>query len=148
MSDDNEDLTIEFLSGILFVQITSFLVFEEAPPIVLICIGLDSGEICCIRGDIARNRVTRLRLSVDPAVDGGQPASPVTGLGFRVEGQMLQLFAVTTSSINLFDMHDSSPQKKVIDQIGTEGRCVAMSDNQVSHDSNSCVWRVNAVDVL
>lgn len=111
-------------------QITSFLVFEEAPPIVLICIGLDSGEICCIRGDIARNRVTRLRLSVDPAVDGGQPASPVTGLGFRVEGQMLQLFAVTTSSINLFDMHDSSPQKKVIDQIGTEGRCVAMSDNQ------------------
>ncbi|KAG0579723.1 hypothetical protein KC19_4G119500 [Ceratodon purpureus] len=111
-------------------QITSFLVYEEAPPILLVCIGLDSGEIYCIRGDIARNRVTRLRLAVDPAVDGQKPASPVTGLGFRVEGQILQLFAVTTASINLFDMHKQSPQKNVIDQIGTEGRCVAMSDNQ------------------
>lgn len=113
------------------VQITSFLVYEEAPPILLVCIGLDSGEIYCIRGDIARNRVTRLRLAVDPAVDGQTPASPVTGLGFRVEGQLLQLFAVTTTSVNLFDMHNQSPQKNVIDQIGTEGRCVAMSDNQV-----------------
>lgn len=116
-------------------QITSFLVYEEAPPILLVCIGLDSGEIYCIRGDIARNRVTRLRLSVDPAAgaaDGQKPASPVTGLGFRVDGQILQLFAVTTSSVNLFDMHNQSPQKVVIDQIGAEGRCVAMSDNQVS----------------
>jgi tetratricopeptide (TPR) repeat protein len=112
-------------------QITSFLVYEEAPPILLVCIGLDSGEIYCIRGDIARNRVTRLRLSVDPAsADGKIPASPVTGLGFRVEGQLLQLFAVTTSSVNLFDMHHASPHKTVIDQIGAEGRCVAMSDNQ------------------
>jgi len=70
---------------------------------------------------------------VDPAAsDGQKPASAVTGLGFRVEGQILQLFAVTTSSVNLFDMHNQSPQKNVIDQLGAEGRCVAMSDNQVS----------------
>lgn len=72
-----------------------------------------------------------MRLTVDPAADSHQPASPVTGLGFRVEGQILQLFAVTTSSINMFDMHEQTPQKNVLDQIGTEGRCVAMSDNQV-----------------
>lgn len=121
------------------VQITSFSVYEEAPPILLVCIGLDSGEIYCIRGDIARNRVTRLRLSVDPAAaDGHKAASPVTGLGFRVEGQILQLFAVTTSSINVFDMHNPSPQKNVIDQIGAEGRCVAMSDNQVSGSRACC----------
>ena len=114
------------------VQVTSFLVYEEAPPILLVCVGLDSGEIYCIRGDIARNRVTRLRLAVDPVVDGQKPASPVSGLGFRVEGPMLHLFAVTTSSLNLFDMHNQSPQKNVIDQIGTEGRCVAMSDSQVN----------------
>lgn len=107
------------------------MVYEEAPPILLVCIGLDTGYIYCIRGDIARDRVTRMRLTVDPAADSHQPASPVTGLGFRVEGQILQLFAVTTSSINMFDMHEQTPQKNVLDQIGTEGRCVAMSDNQV-----------------
>ena len=106
--------------------------YEEAPPILLVCFGLDTGYIYGIRGDIARERITRMRLSVDPAIDSHQPASPVTGLGYRIEGQALQLFAVTTSSINLFNMHEQAPQKHVLDQLGAEGRCVAMSDDQVT----------------
>lgn len=108
-------------------QITSFLVFEEAPPILLICIGLETGCIYGIRGDVARDRVSRLRLQVDAIV-----ASPVTGLAFRVDGQVLQLFVVTPSSVNLFDMHKQPPVKHVLDSIGAESQCVTMSDNQVS----------------
>ncbi|CAK9277286.1 unnamed protein product [Sphagnum jensenii] len=115
-------------------QITAFVVYEETPPVLLVCIGLDTGYIYCMRGDIARERISRVRLTVDPSSsDSQQPstaASPVTGLGFRAEGSLLQLFAVSTSSINLFDMHEQPPQKHVLDQLGAEGQCVAMSDNQ------------------
>ncbi|CAK9881117.1 unnamed protein product [Sphagnum jensenii] len=115
-------------------QITAFVVYEETPPVLLVCIGLDTGYVYCMRGDIARERISRVRLTVDPSSsDSQQPptaASPVTGLGFRAEGSLLQLFAVSTSSINLFDMHEQPPQKHVLDQLGAEGQCVAMSDNQ------------------
>lgn len=97
---------------------------------MLVCIGLETGHIYCIRGDVARERVSRLRLQVDPAVDN-QPASPVTGLGFRVDGAILQLFAVSTTSVNLFDMHQQPPQKHVLDMLGGEGQNMTMSDNQV-----------------
>ncbi|KAL2635425.1 hypothetical protein R1flu_006904 [Riccia fluitans] len=110
-------------------KITSFLVFEEAPPILMVCIGLETGYIYCIRGDVARERVSRLRLSVDPAVDN-QPACPVTGLGFRVDGAILQLFAASTRSVNLFDMHQQPPQKHELDMLGGEGLNMTMSDNQ------------------
>lgn len=86
MSDDNEDFMIEFFLGILFVQIMLFLVFEEVFLIVLICIGFDFGEICCICGDIVWNCVIRLRFLVDLVVDGGQFVFLVMGLGFWVEG--------------------------------------------------------------
>lgn len=120
-----------FLTFLLCFQITSFIVFEEAPPILLVCIGLETGYIYCIRGDVARERVSRLRLSVDPAVDN-QPASPITGLGFRVDGAVLQLFAVSTKSVNLFDMHQQPPQKHLLDMLGGEGQNMTMSDNQVT----------------
>ncbi|CAI0378032.1 unnamed protein product [Linum tenue] len=77
-------------------KITSFLVLEEAPPILLIAIGLDNGCIYCIKGDIARERIQRFKLQVDNASNKSQ--LPVTGLGFRVDGQTLQLFAVTPDS--------------------------------------------------
>jgi hypothetical protein len=119
-------------------------VYEETPPVLLVCIGLDTGYIYCMRGDIARERISRVRLTVDPSSsDSQQPstaASPVTGLGFRAEGSLLQLFAVSTSSINLFDMHEQPPQKHVLDQLGAEGQCVAMSDNQVSFKNRVCAW--------
>jgi hypothetical protein len=68
-----------FLHGIFYslLQITSFLVLE-APPILLIAIGLDNGSIYCIRGDIARERITRFTLQVEAVSNG----SPITGLGF------------------------------------------------------------------
>lgn len=119
--------------------------YEEAPPILLVCFGLDTGYIYGIRGDIARERITRMRLSVDPAVDSHQPASPVTGLGYRIEGQALQLFAVTISSINLFNMHEQAPQKHVLDQIGAEGRCVAMSDDQVIKQPAVLFYKVTVI---
>lgn len=111
-----------FTSQFPEAKITSFLVFEEAPPILMISIGLETGHIYCIRGDVARERIVRTKLQVD--------ASPVTGLEFRADGSALQLFVVTTTSVNLFDMHNQPPRMHVLDQIGCEGNCVTMSDNQ------------------
>jgi hypothetical protein len=112
-------------------QITSFVVLEEAPPILLIAIGLDNGSIYCIKGDIARERITRFMLQVE---DG--TSLPITGLGFRVEGQAHQLFAVTPSSITLFSLHDHPPRRQTLDQIGCETNAVAMSDRMVRMSSS------------
>lgn len=107
-------------------KITSFLVLEEAPPILLIAIGLDNGCIYCIKGDIVRERISRFKLQVENVSEKSQ--SPITGLGFRVDGQALQLFAVTPSSVSLFSLQDHPPRRQTLDQIGCDINSVAMSD--------------------
>lgn len=107
-------------------KITSFLVLEEAPPILLISIGLDNGCIYCIKGDIARERITRFKLQVEDVPDKNH--LPVTGLGFRVDGQALQLFAVTPDSVSLFNLQNQPPRRQTLDQIGCGLNGVAMSD--------------------
>ncbi|CAN4099934.1 unnamed protein product [Withania somnifera] len=77
-------------------KITSFLVLEEAPPLLLIVIGLDNGSVYCIQGDIAHERIKRFKLQVDNQSDKSQ--SSITGLGYRVDGQVLHLFAVTPNT--------------------------------------------------
>jgi len=109
------------------------MVLEEAPPILLIAIGLDNGFIYCIKGDIARERITRFKLQIDAASDGC-PSLPITGLGFRVEGQAHQLFAVTPSSVTLFNLHVQPPRRQTLDQIGCQTNAVAMSDRMVRMD--------------
>ena len=111
------------------MQITSFLVLEEAPPILLIAIGLDNGCIYCIKGDIARERITRFKLQVDSVSEKGN--SSVTGLGFRLDGQALLLFAVTPNSVSLFSMQDQPPRRQLLDQIGCNVNIVTMSDRLV-----------------
>ncbi|KAF3680671.1 Vacuolar protein-sorting-associated protein 11 -like protein [Capsicum annuum] len=107
-------------------KITSFLVLEEAPPLLLIVIGLENGSIYCIQGDIARERIKRFKLQVDNHLDKSQ--SSITGLGFRVDGQVLQLFAVTPNTVNLFNMHTQAPTRQTLDQIGSSVTSVAMTD--------------------
>ena len=103
------------------------------PPILLIAIGLDSGSIYCIKGDIARERITRSKLQVENNhLD--KTLSAVTGLGFKVDGQSLQLFAVTPCSVSLFSLHDQPPRRQTLDQIGSGVNSVAMSDRSV------CWW--------
>lgn len=111
------------------MQITSFLVLEEAPPILLIAIGLDNGCIYCIKGDIARERITRFKLQVDSVSDKGN--SLITGLGFRLDGQALLLFAVTPNSVSLFSMQNQPPRRQILDQIGCNVNSVTMSDRSV-----------------
>lgn len=106
-------------------KITSFLVFEEAPPILLIAIGLDNGSIYCIKGDFARERITRFTLRVENA---SADNAAITGLGFRSDGPALQLFAVTPSSVSLFNLQHQPPRRQTLDQIGCNGKSVAMSD--------------------
>ncbi|XP_058725164.1 vacuolar protein-sorting-associated protein 11 homolog [Vicia villosa] len=107
-------------------KITSFIVLEEVPPILLIAIGLDNGSIYCIKGDIARERITRFKLQVENHSD--KTLSSVTGLGFKVDGQSLQLFAATPNSVSLFSLHDQPPRRQTLDQIGCGINSVAMSD--------------------
>ncbi|KAK9741925.1 hypothetical protein RND81_03G138000 [Saponaria officinalis] len=106
-------------------KITSFLVLEEAPPILVIAIGLDNGSIYCIKGDIARERITRFTLRVENASAGN---AAVTGLGFRNDGPALQLFAVTPSSISLFNLQFQPAKRQILDQLGNFSKSVAMSD--------------------
>ncbi|KAF6145029.1 hypothetical protein GIB67_013380 [Kingdonia uniflora] len=107
-------------------KITSFLVLEEAPPILLISIGLDNGSIYCIKGDIARERITRFKLQVEDVSDKSHAS--ITGLGYKVDGQALQLFAVTHTSVSLFSLQDQPPRRQTLDQIGCDVNSVAMSD--------------------
>ncbi|KAA8526594.1 hypothetical protein F0562_008203 [Nyssa sinensis] len=107
-------------------KIMSFLVLEDAPPILLIAIGLDNGCIYCIKGDIARERIKRFKLQVEN--HSNKSHSSITGLGFRVDGQGLQLFAVTPTSVSLFSFQTEPPSRQTLDQIGCNANCVAMSD--------------------
>ncbi|CAK9133372.1 unnamed protein product [Ilex paraguariensis] len=107
-------------------KITSFLVLEEIPPILFIAIGLDSGCIYCIQGDVARERIKRFKLQVENQSD--KSPSSITGLGFRVDGQVLQLFAVTPTSVSLFNFQAQPPSRHMLDQIGSNVNSVAMSD--------------------
>ncbi|XP_047307457.1 vacuolar protein-sorting-associated protein 11 homolog [Impatiens glandulifera] len=107
-------------------KITSFLVLEEAPPILLIAIGLDNGCIYGIKGDIARERIKRFMLQVGN-VSNKALSSSITGLGFRLEGQATQLFAVTPSSVSLFSLQTEPYVKHTLDEIGSSAAS-AMSD--------------------
>jgi hypothetical protein len=126
------------LAYLSLLQITSFLVLEEAPPILLIAIGLENGSIYCIKGDIARERITRFPLQVEAVSNG--TSSPITGLGFRVEGQAHQLFAITPSAITLFSLHHQPPRRQTLDHIGCEINATAMSDRMVSMVSLAFVY--------
>ncbi|KAL1805594.1 hypothetical protein ACET3Z_028662 [Daucus carota] len=108
-------------------KVTSFLVLEEAPPISLIAIGLDNGCIYCIQGDIAREHIKRFTLQVD-STSNINSQLPITGLGFRVDGQSLQLYAVTPSSVSLFNLATQPRSRQNLDHIGCGINSVAMSD--------------------
>eukprot|EP00897_Mesotaenium_endlicherianum_P008071 jgi/Mesen1/7292/ME000373S06354 len=112
-------------------KIAHFSVLEEAHPVLLIAFGLDSGFVYLIRGDVSRERVARIKLAVDPALNS-KPAAPITGLGFRQEGAQVQLFAVSQVSVNVFDMSSpqQAPQKRTLDLLGCPNKCVVMSDCQ------------------
>ncbi|KAI3755662.1 hypothetical protein L1987_55467 [Smallanthus sonchifolius] len=107
-------------------KITSFLVLEEAPPILLIAIGLDNGCIYCIQGDIARERIKRFMLQVENRQDKTQCS--ITGMGFRVDGKTFQLFAVTPTSVSLFNLQTQPASRQTLDQIGSNANSVAMND--------------------
>ncbi|MFS7921846.1 putative transcription factor C2H2 family [Helianthus anomalus] len=107
-------------------KITSFLVLEEAPPILLIAIGLDNGCIYCIQGDIARERIKRFMLQVENRQDKTQCS--ITGMGFRVDGKAFQLFAVTPTSVSLFNLQTQPASRQTLDQIGSNANSVAMND--------------------
>lgn len=114
------------------LQITSFVVFEEAPPIIFIALGLENGCIYCIQGDFARERIKRFKLEVQ----SGQSVKkhlPITGLAFRVDGQAFQLFAVTPSSVSLFNLQSQTPTGQTLDHIGSETTSVAMNDRLVCY---------------
>ncbi|VFQ96102.1 unnamed protein product [Cuscuta campestris] len=107
-------------------KITSFLVIEEAPPILFIAIGLDNGCIYCIQGDIARERIKRFRLQVDS--HSNKTHASITGLGFRADGQALMLFAVAPESVSIFNLQTQPPSQQTLDQIGSSVSSVAMTD--------------------
>ncbi|KAH9288078.1 hypothetical protein KI387_032195 [Taxus chinensis] len=100
-------------------KITSFLVFEEAPPILTISIGLETGHIYCIRGDVARERIVRTKLQelvigrteaiYFYEVDGRGPCWAFEGekrfLGW-FRGYLLSVIADQRTDRNIFTIYD------------------------------------------
>ncbi|XVE80464.1 hypothetical protein DITRI_Ditri14bG0141700 [Diplodiscus trichospermus] len=78
------------------------------------------------QGDIAGERITRFKLQVDNVSEKGNSSIP--GLGFRLDGQALLLFAVTPNSMSLFSMQDQPPTWQILDQTGCNINSVTMSD--------------------
>lgn len=109
-------------------QITSFLALEEAPPQLLISIGLENGSIYCIEGDFAREKIVRFKLEVEGATE--MKNTSITGLGFKVDGHSLQLFAVTPISVSLITLQ-KPPRLQTLDQIGCGINTVSMNDRSV-----------------
>lgn len=79
---------------------------------------------------MARERIKRFKLQVDYA-HSNKDHSPINGLGFRVDGQAFQLFAVTPISVSLFDLKTQPPRGQTLDQIGSSASSVAMTDRSV-----------------
>jgi hypothetical protein len=94
----------------LLLQISSFLVLEEAPPSLWAIIGLSNGQIYLLHGDFGRDRIVRTRLVVDPGEDD-RPPSRVTGLTAASEGGALYLFAATLDVFVSFNLAQSTPQR-------------------------------------
>lgn len=111
----------------------SFSVLEEGASALLLAVGLESGHVYLFRGDLGKDRVEKMNLAVDPKAENC-PFSPVTGLGFRQEGNLVFLFAVTLRSVNLFPLDKPVPAKQVLDEHGAEPGCIVMSHSQV------CIW--------
>lgn len=108
-------------------KITSFLLFEEAPPMLLICLGLETGVVYYLKGEVSRGKMGQFKLT--PFEDGSH-ASAITGLSLRADGQVRQLFVVTKHSISLFNMQQPTPQRITLDETGCDEGCVTMNDNQ------------------
>ncbi|RWV87945.1 hypothetical protein BHE74_00059342 [Ensete ventricosum] len=66
------------------------------------------------------------QLKVETVAD--KSLASITGLGFRVDGGALQLFAVTPASVSLFSLNDQPPKRHTLDQIGCDSTAVTMSD--------------------
>ncbi|CAM8909252.1 unnamed protein product [Rhodiola kirilowii] len=103
-----------FTSQFSEAKITSFIVLEEAPPILLITIGLDNGCIYCIKGDIARERITRVNYWTPEAVyfyevDGRGPCWAFEGEKRFVgwfRGYLLCVIADQRNGKNTFNIYD------------------------------------------
>jgi len=134
-------------------RVISFAVTEEKLPNVTVALGLSSGAVFVLRGDVVRDsRVTRARIAIggsaspgtSDSASGGAQGSPVTGLGFAAEDESLLLFAVTkgmTEGYNLGPTGTSrSPLRLFQDLEGANVDCSVMT-----RDGTMAVGRTEAV---
>lgn len=78
-------------------SVTVVQVHEERVPNMTVALGLSNGTVLVIRGDVVRDKVNRLKLSIAEEGSGSAPTQShsITGLGYHTEGQSLVLFVVT-----------------------------------------------------
>jgi hypothetical protein len=77
--------------------VTVLSVHEEKTPNMVVTLGLSNGAVLIIRGDVVREKVSRIKLEVTTNEGDGNDNNNqgVTGLGYHTEGQSLILFVVT-----------------------------------------------------
>ena len=69
-------------------------------------------------------------LQVDNRQDKSQCS--ITGMAFRVDGKAFQLFAVTPTSVSLFNLQTQPASRQTLDHIGSNVNSVAITDRLVS----------------
>ncbi|KAK9806296.1 hypothetical protein WJX72_009074 [[Myrmecia] bisecta] len=116
-------------------EITALAAHEEVWPHMTLALGLANGSIYLLRGDIARDKLTRTILTLRPDTSD---LWRVTGLHFRGDGSEAHLFAVTQSQTAVFDVKTQT--KSVLDEMGAESGCTTLN-----HEGELIVGRPEAV---
>lgn len=99
-------------------EITALAVHEERWPIMSLAVGLASGSVYVLRGDVGKDRAHRTTLTMQPA------GTAVSNLNFRANGSSIHLYVTTQSSIAAFDVKTSS--KVSLDEAGAEAGCAVL----------------------
>ena len=137
-------------------KVTVFSVHEERVPNMVVTLGLSSGNVLIIRGDVVRDKVNRLKVVVCSPGGGELPTPPtegegavvsvnsITGLGYHTEGPSLILFVVTktrSQGYNLGPVGSTFQPVRLFDEPdGADLDCTVMTA-----DNTFAVGRTEAV---
>ncbi|XP_064382449.1 vacuolar protein sorting-associated protein 11 homolog [Halichondria panicea] len=94
----------------------------------LIAVGFKDGTVLLIRGNITRDRLSRIK----PVHHESEPGIYITGLGFRQMGNRTFLMISTTAAVYSMLIGDTE-QKHLLDSIGCLHNCSTMTDHTQEH---------------
>lgn len=104
-------------------EVTALAVHEESWPTMTIAVGLASGSVYVLRGDVGKDKAHRTTLSMQPS------GSSITTLNFKGSTNHLHLYVTTQTSVAAFDIKTSS--KVSLDEAGASPGCAVLNPEGV-----------------